>query len=91
MTRDHVVPKSRGGAQTSCGNVLYVCFECNYAKGNRLLNEWLDRPWMSERFLNATPQEIADYRNLQRTSMSPLPSKPIWFDCCCRYCAKYKN
>ncbi|WP_205664683.1 RNA-guided endonuclease IscB [Ammonifex thiophilus] len=38
---DHVVPKSRGGTDR-VSNLTLACRECNRAKGNRLLQEWLE-------------------------------------------------
>ena len=39
MTRDHVIPVSRGGTDT-IGNILPACQSCNYSKKDRLLVEW---------------------------------------------------
>ena len=38
MTRDHVVPVSRGGAD-SWDNVVASCRRCNHLKGSRVLDE----------------------------------------------------
>ena len=38
LTRDHVVPKSRGGVDR-WDNVVAACKRCNHHKGNRLLEE----------------------------------------------------
>ena len=38
LTRDHVVPRSRGGGDT-WDNVVAACRRCNHHKGNRLLEE----------------------------------------------------
>jgi 5-methylcytosine-specific restriction endonuclease McrA len=38
LTRDHIVPKSRGG-QDRWENVVAACRRCNQYKGNRLLEE----------------------------------------------------
>ena len=38
LTRDHVVPKSRGGIDR-WDNVVAACKRCNHHKGNRLLQE----------------------------------------------------
>ena len=38
LTRDHVVPVSRGGAD-SWDNVVASCRRCNHLKGNRVLEE----------------------------------------------------
>lgn len=38
LTRDHVIPLSRGGAN-DWGNVVAACSPCNNRKGNRLPNE----------------------------------------------------
>lgn len=36
---DHVVPISRGGAN-SIGNIVAACGSCNSSKNDRLLTEW---------------------------------------------------
>ncbi|MCZ6619540.1 MAG: HNH endonuclease [Gammaproteobacteria bacterium] len=38
LTRDHIVPTSRGG-KDSWDNVVAACKRCNHYKGNRLLEE----------------------------------------------------
>ena len=38
LTRDHLVPRSRGGAD-AWENVVAACYKCNHRKGNRLLDE----------------------------------------------------
>ncbi len=38
LTRDHLVPRSRGGAD-SWENVVASCYKCNHRKGSRLLEE----------------------------------------------------
>jgi hypothetical protein len=38
--RDHVVAKSRGGANEP-SNIVLACNSCNVAKGDRSLEEWL--------------------------------------------------
>lgn len=47
LTRDHLVPRSRGGRDTWM-NLVTACKRCNHRKGNRLLDE-------SELKLLATP------------------------------------
>lgn len=37
-TRDHVVPKSKGGSA-----ILVVCYACNNAKGDMMPDEFLER------------------------------------------------
>jgi len=39
LTRDHVIPLSRGGHDT-WENVVTACFRCNNQKGNQTLEEW---------------------------------------------------
>lgn len=39
LTRDHVIPMSRGGTD-SWENVVTACFRCNNHKGNRTPQEW---------------------------------------------------
>ena len=38
MTKDHILPKSRGGANQMT-NYVTMCSICNFAKGNRLESE----------------------------------------------------
>lgn len=40
ITRDHVLPKSRGGGDDP-ENIVWACRNCNSAKGNRTPEEWL--------------------------------------------------
>lgn len=42
LTMDHVIPLTGGGAHDA-GNVVGACFSCNASKGNRPLEDWLDR------------------------------------------------
>ncbi len=39
LTRDHIVPMSRGGSD-SWENVVTACYRCNNQKGNRTPEEW---------------------------------------------------
>lgn len=41
-TRDHVVPRSRGGSDRP-SNLVLSCYECNLDKGNKSLEEYLAR------------------------------------------------
>jgi 5-methylcytosine-specific restriction endonuclease McrA len=43
LTIDHIIPLSRGGTH-SIGNLMTLCSQCNFSKGNRLLVEWRNRP-----------------------------------------------
>lgn len=36
---DHIIPLSRGGADTKA-NLVWCCKKCNYSKGSKLLEEW---------------------------------------------------
>lgn len=40
LTRDHVVPKSRGGSDDP-SNIVVACRTCNCSKGDRTPEEWL--------------------------------------------------
>lgn len=46
-TRDHKIPKSRGGRQF--GNLVLACQPCNAKKGNMNWLEFLKSPWLIER------------------------------------------
>ena len=39
LTKDHVIPVSRGGRH-AVGNIVPACETCNFSKHNRLLVEW---------------------------------------------------
>jgi 5-methylcytosine-specific restriction endonuclease McrA len=44
VTRDHVVPRSRGGKNV-VANRAWACAGCNQAKGDMMPEEW--RAWMA--------------------------------------------
>ena len=56
---DHIVPKSLGGTDR-VSNLVVCCRECNAAKGNRLVSE----------FLADKPARLAATRRIQRSSLS---------------------
>ena len=41
LTVEHILPRSRGGPDSS-DNAVFVCRECNSSKGDRRLYEWYD-------------------------------------------------
>jgi len=43
LTKDHVVPISRGGRH-SVGNIVPACWKCNMSKGAKFLVEWNQKP-----------------------------------------------
>lgn len=43
LTWDHVIPLSKGGRDDN-GNLLPLCHSCNTSKGDRNIEEWLERP-----------------------------------------------
>lgn len=43
LTIDHIVPISRGGAN-SLDNIAMACVHCNSSKGNKTLDEWFNNP-----------------------------------------------
>ena len=67
LTRDHVVPVSRGGPD-SWSNCVTACADCNHKKGNRTPEEWgkllLAVPfvpnWAEFLFLKNRQQIVAD-------------------------------
>lgn len=40
-TLEHIVPKSRGGSN-NMENLAAACLQCNYAKGNRLVEDMVN-------------------------------------------------
>lgn len=42
LTRDHVHPKSKGGAGLDQRNIVPACFPCNKEKGTRSVQEYAD-------------------------------------------------
>lgn len=58
LTRDHIIPSSRGGTNAA-DNLVLACTACNSAKGSRTPQEW--RPghtWAIDRLnLQPTPEE----------------------------------
>jgi 5-methylcytosine-specific restriction endonuclease McrA len=47
LTRDHVVPLSRGGRHVAA-NIVPACKRCNVSKSSRLLSEWRVRWYLNE-------------------------------------------
>ena len=39
-TRDHIIPKSKGGSRSQW---VWACYECNHAKGSLMPEEWADK------------------------------------------------
>lgn len=70
LTRDHVVPLSRGGTKLP-GNIVYCCRPCNSTKGHWLLTElperWYDMSKkvlrMYIRVMNPDAWALEDARN----------------------------
>lgn len=40
-TRDHILPRCRGGSRSGAANILIVCYACNHDKGDKTLMEFL--------------------------------------------------
>lgn len=40
MTKDHLVPKGKGGSD-SLSNYVLACYPCNHEKGDMLYNEYM--------------------------------------------------
>lgn len=40
LTLEHILPRSRGGPDTT-DNAVFVCRTCNYSKGDKRLYEWV--------------------------------------------------
>lgn len=51
LTKDHIVPKSRGGSRGP-ENIAWVCRPCNWGKADLLLDEWL----LIKQATNTTPK-----------------------------------
>lgn len=74
LTRDHVVPTSRGGKDT-WANVVTACKRCNNRKGDRLLQE-MDMPLMAIPFVpNHAEWLILRNRKILADQMSFLVSR----------------
>ena len=56
---DHIVPRSRGGANRA-SNMVVSCRDCNAAKGNLTVEE----------FLTDRPEELAAIRRIQRSTLA---------------------
>lgn len=41
-TKDHIVPVSKGGNNSSY-NIVYCCFDCNHLKGDLTLEEFIEK------------------------------------------------
>lgn len=41
LTRDHIVPRSRGGTWNP-SNIALVCLECNQNKADKPLEQWIE-------------------------------------------------
>lgn len=41
VTIDHVIPLGRGGARKDVSNLVFACYECNQAKGNKTALEFM--------------------------------------------------
>ena len=41
-TKDHVIPKSKGGKLTK-DNKVYACRRCNRSKGDLTIEEWIEK------------------------------------------------
>lgn len=80
LTKDHIVPRSKGG-----NLILLVCSWCNNHKANMLLGEWLNSlpPNFPQhiyvaRLLRMTLEEIVLFRVLQEQSFaSKMATKKI--------------
>lgn len=63
LTRDHIVPKSRGGSDNPC-NILFACVSCNSEKSDMTLDEYLW--WIENNPFNVTLKEekIKNIKNI---------------------------
>lgn len=78
MTKDHIIPKSKGGQL-----ILWVCIWCNKSKRNLYLEEWLNMLSPScpqhiyvKRLLRMTLQDIVAFKCLQEQSQVLESTKP---------------
>jgi len=77
--RDHVVPRSRGGPDTS-KNLVMACADCNSKKGDKLASEWLGDKCPVEILklearVNAKLRQDFSRRDSRKTHRHPLVGK----------------
>lgn len=47
LTIEHIIPVTRDGSSNDPWNIALACWDCNRSKGDRLLEEWTDRWYLS--------------------------------------------
>lgn len=79
LTRDHVIPRSRGGTD-AWSNVVTSCRNCNQRKGSRTPTEWGVElkavpytPCHAEHLMLANRQVLADQMTFLQARMRPNP------------------
>lgn len=60
LTRDHVLPKYRGGTGDD-GNIVPACFSCNTDKADHLLHHGAAIRWMARRPLSIHPNVVRQH------------------------------
>lgn len=68
VTRDHVVPVSRGGRET-----VFSCVACNEVKGDMMPDEWAE-------FQGANPEWWTLWKDPEKPRVPPTALDEIWRD-----------
>ena len=77
MTKDHVVPRSKGGSDR-VSNLVLCCIDCNQSKGNMSIREYLkDSPILLRRILDGlkTPLQGATQVSLLSSRLELITSR----------------
>ena len=64
-TRDHIIPKSKGGLLSN-GNKVFACRTCNKWKGDYTLEEWLEKVKALKRTNNTEDLWVKRIQIIQR-------------------------
>ena len=70
---DHVLPLSRGGTD-ALDNLVWTCKDCNRAKGDSTLREWVKTFFEANRLDNARPRSVREFQNLAEAEQAGVLS-----------------
>lgn len=73
LSRDHIVPTSKGGEDTWM-NVVTACKSCNHSKGNKMLEDWGGKMHYTPYVPNFAEAMILANRNVLEDQMNFLMS-----------------